>query len=62
MYGGTANVDLPPNTKLVGATWKGNNLWYLYRPSQPGETPTTVTLQEESNLGLVEGKVVFTEH
>lgn len=60
-YGGTATVNLPPGTKFVGATWKEDALWFSYRPTAPGETPTVITLQEQSSFGLVEGKVVFQE-
>lgn len=39
MYGGTMTVNLPVNKKLVMATWKDNNLWYLLRDAKPGEKP-----------------------
>jgi hypothetical protein len=61
-YGGTMKVDLPPNTKFVSATWKNEELWYIHRPSKAGETPDVVTMQEDSNFGLMQGKVIFTEH
>ena len=61
-FGGTANVDLPPGTKLIAATWKNNQLWYLHRPSREGEKPETLTLQERSSFGVLEGKVIFQEH
>lgn len=59
--GGTITVTLPPNTKLVNATWKKSNLWYLTRPMRKGETSETSTLNEQSNLGLVQGHVIFIE-
>lgn len=61
-YGGTSNIDLPTGQKLVTATWKEANLWYLTRPAKEGETPEVLTLQESSNLGIMQGKVVFKEH
>lgn len=61
-FGGTMNVDLPPNTKFITATWKSDELWYIHRPSKAGETPGVVTMQEDSNFGLMQGKVIFTEH
>ena len=61
-FGGTMNVDLPPNTKFVTATWKSDELWYIHRPRKAGETPDVVTMQEDSNFGLMQGKVIFTEH
>jgi len=60
-FGGTMTIDLPPKTKLVNATWKDTQLWYLYRPARPGETPETTTFQEDSSFGVLEGKVIFTE-
>ncbi len=60
-FGGTATVDLPPKTKFVGATWKESQLWYSYRPARPGEAPETTVLQEQSNYGIMEGRVEFNE-
>ena len=60
-FGGTASVDLPSNQKLVTATWKDQNLWYLTRPMRSDETPETYTLKESSSYGLVEGTVIFNE-
>lgn len=60
-WGGTASVALPANQKLVTATWKDQELWYLTRPMRANETPETYTLNESSSWGMVEGKVVFTE-
>lgn len=61
-FGGTMKVDLPPNTEFVSATWKNDELWYIHRPRKAGETPDIITMQEDSNFGLVEGKVQFNEH
>jgi hypothetical protein len=61
-YGGTATIDLPEGTKLVTATWKETNLWYLTRPMEEGERATTVTFQESSNMGVMEGTIIFREH
>jgi hypothetical protein len=61
-WGGTATVDLAPNTKLIGATWKEADLWYLTRPMRADEVAETSSLIEQSNFGLVEGKVVFKEN
>lgn len=61
-YGGTMKVDLPTNTEFVSATWKNDELWYIYRPRKQGETIDTTTMQEDSKFGLLEGKVLFIEH
>ena len=60
-YGGTAYVDLPPNTQLVTATWKDAELWYLYTDRPQDQKPKTYTLREQSNYGILEGKVIFKE-
>lgn len=61
-YGGTIQIDLPIGAKLENATWKEDQIWYLTRPRTNGEQATTHEFKEESNYGLVEGKVVFVEH
>ena len=60
-FGGTMKVDLPPNTEFVNATWKNDELWYIHRPRKEGESIDVITMQEDSNFGLVEGKVQFNE-
>lgn len=61
-FGGTMKVDLPANTEFVTATWKNDELWYIHRPRKQGETIDTITMQEDSVFGLMEGKVIFNEH
>lgn len=60
-FGGTATIALPPGDKLVIATWKEVDLWYLTRPMVEGEQPVTSTFTESSAWGLMNGKVVFVE-
>ncbi len=60
-YGGTMTVDLPVGEKLVTATWKEANLWYLTRPMRSGEVPENYTFKEKSALGMIEGKVILNE-
>lgn len=60
-FGGTAKVSLPAGQKLVTATWKDNELWYLVRPMRSDETAETYTFAEESSWGMIEGKVIFNE-
>lgn len=60
-FGGSTTVKLPANTKLVNVTWKEANMWYLTRPMREGEKPETLTFQEESSFGMIEGKVIFEE-
>jgi len=60
-FGGTINIELPKNQKLVEATWKDDSLWYLTKPMRVGDVVETYTFQEDSNFGALEGKVIFKE-
>lgn len=56
-YGGTMTYNLEKNEILINATWKEGTLWVL--------TLDTVKnvhyFREKSNLGVLEGKVIFYE-
>lgn len=54
-FGGTATIKLPAGQRLITATWKGDNIWYLTRPMRTNETPESYQLREESSFGLIEG-------
>jgi hypothetical protein len=60
-WGGTMSINVPKGNKVTNITWKEGDLWYSYRPLQDGEEPTIQTFVEESNLGIMEGKVIFIE-
>lgn len=60
-WGGTATVDVPPGNKVTNITWKGDQLWYSYRPFSKDEEPQTQIFVEQSSWGVMEGKVVFVE-
>lgn len=60
-FGGNAKIELPAGQKLINATWKDDNLWYLSRPMREGETPETYTFQEESSFGILQGTYTITE-
>ena len=60
-FGGTAKVAISPGQKLVTATWKDAEIWYLTRPMHPGEQAETYTFKESSTLGIMEGTVIITE-
>ena len=59
--GGEMVVNLPKGKKLVNATWKDGDLWYLVRDIKIDETPEIIEFIEKSTLGVAEGKVVFKE-
>ncbi len=60
-FGGVMKIALPCDTKLVNATWKQDNLWYLTRAMREGEEPETQFFIEDSNFGVLNGKVLFGE-
>jgi len=60
-FGGTVTIRLPANTMFVNATWREDELWYIYRPRKTGETPDITIMQEDSKFGLIEGTVQFVE-
>lgn len=59
--GGTIEVELEPNRKLIDANWKGQSLWIITREMKEDEKPETYTYEEDSTYGVLEGKVVITE-
>lgn len=59
--GGTTTINLEKGEKLVEATWKEDNIWYLVEPMEEGYAPKTKVFKESSNLGIIEGKVIFVE-
>lgn len=60
-YGGTEEVTLEPNRKLVEITWKGNALWYLTREMRPNEVAEDYIFQEKDVTGWLEGTVIIHE-
>jgi len=60
-FGGTSTHELPPNSKLVTATWKQDDLWMLTRPMHTNDTAETYEFRESSSFGLMEGKVIIKE-
>ncbi len=61
MWGGTAEVSLPPGRKLVNVTFKETNIWLLTRAAHKDEKPETFEFIEKSNAGLLEGKIIIRE-
>lgn len=61
-WGGNMNVNLPQGQKLIMATWKDNNLWYLVEPAEEGYTPKVKVFKEDSRFGVAEGTITFIEH
>jgi len=63
--GGSTTIELPEGKKLVPYTvqWEpnGSHIWYLTEDAEPGYTPKAYTFHESSNLGILEGTIVFQE-
>ena len=60
-YGGTARIDLPKGQRLIVATWKESNLWYLTEAMPEGYAPQDKTFKESSKSAGLEGTVIFHE-
>jgi len=60
-YGGKETISLPAGQKLVMATWKEAELWYVTEPMSADYVPVTKTFQEKSQYGMMEGQVIFVE-
>jgi hypothetical protein len=60
-WGGTADVNVEPNHKVVNVTWKDNDLWILVRPMTSTDVPETLVFYEKSGWGVLNGKYVIHE-
>jgi hypothetical protein len=64
--GGTSTIELPVGKKLVPYTvqWESKNshIWYLMEDAEPGYEPKTYTFHESSNMGVMEGTIIFHEN
>lgn len=59
--GGTTTITLEPVEKLIEATWKKADLWYLTEPMDSDYIPKTKIFKESSLFGVMNGKVIFVE-
>lgn len=60
-FGGKAEINLPENQKLINATWKDDNLWYLTQSMSEADSAETYTFQEASSFGILEGTYIIRE-
>ena len=60
-WGGTENITLKSNQKLVNMSWKQDDLWILTVDADSSFTPKTYTFQEKSSWGAIEGTVIVKE-
>jgi hypothetical protein len=61
LFGGTMEIKVEPGQKVMIATFKGNNLFYMTEPMDSGYIPKTKILHEKSGRGILESKVKFVE-
>ena len=60
-FGGTTTTRLHKGKKLMNISWKDDDLWYLTRDMLPTDTAQTYLYGEDSNLGMMNGKVIIIE-
>lgn len=60
-YGGKMKIELPKGEKLIMATWKESNLFYLTEPMDSGYVPKEKVFRESSSLGVFESEIIFME-
>ena len=59
--GGKMTVKLPKGEKLMMATWKNTDLFYLTEPMDSGYIPKKKMLRESSTYGVFETEITFIE-
>ena len=60
-YGGKLKIELPKGEKLMMATWKEANLFYLTEPMDSGYIPKNKVFRESSSFGVWESEITFVE-
>lgn len=61
-FGGEMKIELPKGTKLINATWKDSDLWYLYEEvTDTTYVPHNKVLKEDATFGVLNGKIIFIE-
>ena len=60
-FGGSQTIELEKGQRLVEITFKDNDLWILTEPMDSDYVPKTKTFYEDSNLGVMQGKITIIE-
>ena len=60
-FGGEMTINLPAGEKLLMATWKSEDLFYLTEPMEENYQPKTKFFREAASFGIIEGTVKFVE-
>lgn len=61
LLGGTMEIKVEPGRKVMMATFKGDDLFYMTEPMDSGDIPKTKILHEKSGRGIIESEVKFIE-
>jgi hypothetical protein len=54
-WGGTEEISLKPNEKVLNVTWKENEMWICTKDTVTG----IVYFREKSSWGIMEGTVIL---
>lgn len=60
-FGGKMEIELSKGQRLMNATWRKDNLFYLTEPMDSGYEPKVKTFKESSSFGNFESEVLFKE-
>lgn len=60
-YGGSMDIDIPEGQKLLNASWKESNVWYLTRTMKQTDSAENYIYKEVSAHGILEGTINFYE-
>lgn len=60
-WGGTMDLELEPNDKLIEVTWKGDQLWILTKAMKEDDIADEYKFYEKSTLGILEGCINIKE-
>lgn len=60
-FGGTTVIEVERGQKVMMATWKDEDLFYMTEEMDSTYVPHNKTLVESSSFGLIESKVIFKE-
>lgn len=60
-FGGKMSIKLPKGERLLTATWKEYNLFYLTEPMESDYVPKNKKFVESSSFGVWESEITFIE-
>ena len=60
-FGGKMSIKLPKGERLITATWKESDLFYLTEPMDSGYVPKNKKFVESSSYGVWESEITFIE-